>query len=80
MNENELQLSKELHKNEIDRVVAEIELENAKRHCAENILKVGDLTPYLVQKPIKIKKPLSMRIRQRFMKIKEKFAITFGLR
>lgn len=59
-------IQRELEKNRFDRVACEIELENAKKNTANELLK--DIENYQISNfitPQKIKKPFKMRLKQK---------------
>jgi hypothetical protein len=63
------QIYRELEKNQMDKVAAEAELDNAKKRFANELVNeysVYDITSFIYNKPQKFKKPLGMRIKRRF--------------
>ena len=63
------EITRELEKNQYDKVACEVELENAKKNTAKELLE--DISRYEISrfiKPQRIKKPLKMRVKQKLKK------------
>lgn len=82
--ENKFDLINELHKNNVDRLIAEEELNNYKKKFANELINggVGNEINANVKinsnKPQKLKKPFKLRMKEKFELFKNKLKIVLG--
>lgn len=77
----EAQIQKELAKNQMDKIVSEVELENAKKLYAEELLRESelyDIAKHLSASPQKYKKSLHMKMKQWYSNLKIRILRVFG--
>ena len=75
------QIYRELEKNQMDKVAAEAELDNAKKRFAEELVNdysVYDIGASIFNKPQKFKKPLGMRLKTKFKRFMQNIIKVLG--